>query len=71
MTAGIINTPRDVAMLNALEVVLKMARIGGPEAYATLSWRDEDTGLLVSIGATAPSQTKEDEEPGDVGEPLF
>jgi hypothetical protein len=71
VTAGIINTPRDVAMLNALEVVIKMARIGGPEAYATLSWRDEDTGLLISIGATAPAPTNDDEEPGDVDEPLF
>lgn len=71
MTAGIINTPRDVAVLNVLEAVIKMAGIGGPEGYATLSWRDAQTGLLLSIGASAPAPDEDQEGPADVGDPLF
>lgn len=69
MTSGIINTPRDVAVLNVLAAVTRMAGLGGPEGYATLSWRDADTGLLLSIGASAP--TLDQEGLADVGEPLF
>lgn len=69
MTSGIINTPRDVAVLNVLAAVTRMAGLGGPEGYATLSWRDADTGLLLSIGASAP--TLDQEDLADVGEPLF
>lgn len=71
MSAGIINTPRDIAVLNVLQAVTRMAGIGGPDGYATLSWRDADTGLLLSIGASAPSRTDGQEEPPDAGDPLF
>lgn len=69
--SGPLADQRDQAVLVVLAHVITLAILGGPEGYATISWRDGDSGLLLSVGASAPTSPDEDEEGTRVEEPLF
>lgn len=68
MIDGDLYDGRDQAVLGVLASVITMASLGGPDGYANISWRDADSGLLLFVGASAPST---EEDPPRVETPLF